>query len=253
MRSALFVGVCVVAATFCFAGSASAIDILVNAQCDVEYAGQSDTGGNGILPVEIALPAGTVSLTFPSVTGTWTWSIGTGIYCGPDGESPVYYPGAENIGSVNGISGIIDTDTMFFLSGVFVGSTIPPTAPPTLDFTGDENFTTLSPLLDQQFFIGDGLTGTGTGTLQTFVVPAGAADLYLGVSAGLNLANGTSPSWYSDNDGNLDLSPINFNSGNGNGNGNGNGGTAVPEPATMTLLGIGLAGLMAKFARRKNR
>ena len=47
----------------------------------------------------------------------------------------------------------------------------------------------LSPALKQVFFIGDGLTGTGTGTTQTFVVPAGATRLFLGVSDGVGWFN----------------------------------------------------------------
>ena len=40
----------------------------------------------------------------------------------------------------------------------------------------------MSPLIDQVFFIGDGLTGDGTGVSQHFNVPAGASLLYLGIS-----------------------------------------------------------------------
>ena len=40
----------------------------------------------------------------------------------------------------------------------------------------------LSPALDQLFFIGDGLTGPGTGSIQDFIAPAGAGTLYLSIS-----------------------------------------------------------------------
>jgi hypothetical protein len=45
--------------------------------------------------------------------------------------------------------------------------------------------------LNQVFFIGDGLTGNGTGTVQQFVIPAGATRLYLGSAdgAGANYNN----------------------------------------------------------------
>jgi hypothetical protein len=38
----------------------------------------------------------------------------------------------------------------------------------------------LAPGLKQIFFIGDGLTGTGSGSIQTFHIPAGATRLFLG-------------------------------------------------------------------------
>ena len=69
-----------------------------------------------------------------------------------------------------------------FLDGHETGSQ---SAPPTLDFTSiGENFTSLSPLIDQVFFIGDGLTGTGTGTQQSFNVPDSATTLVFGVADG---------------------------------------------------------------------
>ncbi len=39
------------------------------------------------------------------------------------------------------------------------------------------------------FFIGDGRTGTGAGAAQSFVVPAGATRLFLGVSDGFGWFN----------------------------------------------------------------
>ena len=44
---------------------------------------------------------------------------------------------------------------------------------------------TLSPGLRQAFFIGDGRTGTGSGSVQQFVVPAGATRLLLASSDGI--------------------------------------------------------------------
>ena len=70
--------------------------------------------------------------------------------------------------------------------------------PPVLNFTGRENFLTLSPLLFQTFFIGNGLSGATT--LQKFFVPAGATRLFLGIADGCILAGGP-PGCYNDNQG----------------------------------------------------
>ena len=45
-------------------------------------------------------------------------------------------------------------------------------------------FTTLCPSLKQVFYIGDGLSGSGAGTAQQFVIPAGATRLFLGTVDG---------------------------------------------------------------------
>ena len=80
------------------------------------------------------------------------------------------------------------------LIGVFIGSGTPGgTAPAGLNFStvASQSQATLSPQLNQVFFIGDGLTGTGSGSVQQFVIPAGATRLYLGSSdgAGANYNN----------------------------------------------------------------
>jgi len=54
------------------------------------------------------------------------------------------------------------------------------------------------------FFIGDGLTGDGTGTVQVFEVPSGAKSLYLGIPDACSY-NG-SPSCYGDNFGDFIVS-----------------------------------------------
>ncbi len=63
-----------------------------------------------------------------------------------------------------------------------------------------ENFASLSPLIDQVFFVGDGLTGTGTGAVQQFLIPDSATSLILGI-ADSGSANGGPPGSYQDNDG----------------------------------------------------
>ncbi len=55
------------------------------------------------------------------------------------------------------------------------------------------------PLLDQTFFIGDGMTGDGNGTRQVFKVPQGTTQLVLGIN---DACDGMGvPACYGDNRG----------------------------------------------------
>ena len=95
--------------------------------------------------------------------------------------------------SPNNVAGFLSVP-IDALVGVFLGPN-PPTsnaAPASIDFSGGAvglSFTTLSPLVQQAFFIGDGLTGSGSGTVQKFIVPAGATRLYLGTVDGFGWYN----------------------------------------------------------------
>ena len=170
-------------------------------------------GGGGILPTLVPLPSGTGRIvTYSSVTG-WT-SCGCsspnppyppGNSSGPDGGSCA--SGTTDILSWGGISGIINAQKSMFLCGVFLGPNEPADpAPPRLDFTNNMNFLSLAPLIGQTFFIGDGLTGTGSGTVQQFLVPDTATRLYLGFADALEFGNPTSyPGFYWDNCGQLSV------------------------------------------------
>jgi Flp pilus assembly protein TadG len=86
-----------------------------------------------------------------------------------------------NGNSEHGIANV--TAPIAAVIGVFLGNSEPDStsAPAALDFStaSSQDFATLSPLLKQPFFIGDGLRADGV-TLQGFVVPAGATRLYVG-------------------------------------------------------------------------
>ena len=92
---------------------------------------------------------------------------------------------------------------------MFLEDALPPSAPPPLKFYVSDNsqggvqtdFKTLNPKVGQVFFIGDGLTGTGIGSVQVFQVPPTATHLYLGYIDACN--GGPAPSCYSDNAGSL--------------------------------------------------
>jgi hypothetical protein len=119
------------------------------------------------------------------VTGTFNPGGGVANQ-GPDGGND--YDGVNDSNpAVGGISGILNTNPAhgFALLGVFVGSTVPSSKPPATenysDITSNSSF---SPALDQVFFIGDGLTGTGTGTVQKFNIPNTATRLFLGYPDG---------------------------------------------------------------------
>lgn len=179
------------------------------------------------------------SITF-AAAGSWNPRWGLDPWTGPDGGF-TGNPGT-NINSWNGISGIAGPYNMW-LTGVFLGPVLPTSAPPRLIYS-DFSATSYTGLqLGQTFFIGDGLTGTGSGVVQQFGIPAGATRLYLGLADAFSFQG--NPGSYFDNVGSMNVSwqvtgPPPTSS-------------TVPEPATMTLMASGLAAMAAARRRRASR
>ena len=169
----------------------------VDATDNLYGAGQASNPGGGTDPVVVALPAGKNRVvTFPSVSGSWSWGSS---WNGPDGiaESRVYT-------SPNTLSGLTLGRNRSLL-GIFLTDTVPGIQPPALDFTLiGSDFTELRPEVGQVFFIGDGLTGTGDGDTQKFLVPDEATRLFLGVAD--NSTPGAPIGAFWDNQGAMSLS-----------------------------------------------
>lgn len=128
-------------------------------------------------------------------------------------------------GDTNGISAV--RAPISALMGVFLSADQPSltAAPPELNFqTLGLNFTSLSPLMKQLFFIGDGKTAANE--VQLFVIPAGATRLYLGTMDGFG--------WF-NNSGAITVDV-----------------SVVPEPSSLALMLAGTAGV-AWCARRGRR
>ena len=208
---------------------------------DVEVRFSAD----GLIPFSVSFAAGTGgALTFSSVTGSTHCCSGDPN--GAGGTNPDGFGGlpTTNILASGGISGIFAPGTMF-LTGVFVDSTAEFDLPPvTLNYFNGTSTqqASLSPLLNQAFFIGDGRTGNGSGATQTFQVPDFADRLFLGFVDG----NGFSgvPNFFGDNTGGLNVA------------GNLSGVSAVPLPAGFLMFltmisALGLMGWRRTTARRR--
>ena len=234
---------------------ACAGSITVNATDDIFGAGQvpgssivldhTTGGGSGTAPNGFGV-AGGVAVSFSSVTGSISCptissegcvSLASGSLNDPDGKSntvtgPTSYSGADNISGIT-------APGVGYLVGVFLASGGPSgSTPAALDFTsggspGTTGLSSLSPQLDQSFFIGDSLAGDGTGSPQSFVAPAGAAMLFLGVVDSLDF---TFPGFYADNTGTYAVS---YNI------------ALVPEPASLLLFAAGLIGLSAAYRNER--
>jgi hypothetical protein len=189
------------------------------------------TTPGGIAPVAITLTAGTGRLlSFGSVTGAMSF-CGGGTCAAPTPDG-LLSPGTAMAasGRISGIS----APTAGFLAGVFLGGALPTSAPSSLDFNSlTTNFSSLSPVLGQQFFIGDGRTATNL--LQQFLVPDAATTLYLGIVDGSFFAG--APGYYDDNVGSYQA--------------NYSVTTTVPEPSTLLLLTVGLGALALGRRRRQ--
>jgi hypothetical protein len=227
------------------ASQAGAVAVNVDAQANIYAAGLADTSGfsaGGLLPVSIALGAGSTSVVFDSVVA------GSPVSGSPSGGATCVFNGLASSGdgstcvssvsdvfSANGYSAYYLSGRTMTLVGVFVGATKSPTAPAgnPMSFADANTATGFSPLLQQVFFIGDGRTAADA--LQTFAVPTGATTLYLGFADAYGFYG--APGAYTDNYGSLDVS-LSV--------------AAVPEPATLMMSVLGLAALLP-LARRARR
>jgi PEP-CTERM motif len=187
--------------------------------------GDSAPGQSPVLGLSGALAGYT--LTF-SATGGTDFSGGA-VAPSPDGYTGYVYNMTSDYGT--GISGALQVNVSG-LVGVFIGSAVPSGPAPAQLNTG-VTFSSISPGLDQIFWIGDGLTGngTGTGSAQTFLAPTGATRLYLGTVDGAG--------WY-NNSGSLSVTINGFTSG-------------VPEPSTWAMMLLGFAGIGFMAYRRKSK
>jgi hypothetical protein len=225
---------------FMLLSAASATTLIVPADANIFGSGHAAPpapggGGAGELPTEFdfGFTAGSgVILTFSNVMGSISVDNGSGNHFNdPDGIGSA---SGIDTNSVAGISGIV-ANTAGFLAGVFLGPSEPADpAPLRLDFTIiGTSFTSLSPQLDQVFLIGDGLTGDGSGSVQQFVVPAGATRLFLGIADAPNFQG--DPGGYSDNVGSFSAT---F--------------SVVPEPSSWELALVGSL-MLSSLVRRTRR
>jgi hypothetical protein len=179
-RDRFLIAICSIAVLFSIPASAQTVPATVPGQGDIWLSGQpngttlvGDTApAQSPVLVGLTLTAGsTITFTASGTTGGEGCAIPA---TGPDGCGVV---GAVATNSLSGYSGPAA------LIGVFIGSGVP-SGPSPATLPNEQSFATLSPALNQVFFVGDGLTGSGSGTTQTFVVPAGATRLFLGTSDG---------------------------------------------------------------------
>ena len=173
-------------------------------------------------PVLVGSPFSPGDIFTFSATGLTDHCIGGS--CGPAGpEGDLLNEGSTHhfAGAENGIANL--TAPVDSLIGVFLGAAQPDlsAAPGDLDFSAlsSRDFSTLSPLLKQPFFIGDGRRNDGL-TVQSFIAPTDATRLFLGTVDGFG--------WYT-NFGSFEVTVDP---------------QSVPEPASMLLLATVLMGLV---------
>jgi hypothetical protein len=226
------------------AAHAGPINVTVQGTSDIWLAGQpngvSVTGNFGsdtapaASPVLVSVTGGEI-LTF-SATGLT--SVDGGCFAGPDGGCYPDQSGFSPAPASGDYNGPADALLGVFLNAgagpiAINGSGVPTGFVPGLDYqaggNANEGLAGYSPTLNQIFFIGDGLTGTGAGAIQQFTVPVGATGLYLAVADSVGGSN--------NNVGGLS---VNVNGTN----------TVTPEPSSFLLLGSGVLAL-AGMMRRK--
>jgi hypothetical protein len=163
----------------------------------IRHAGPTPEEALETLPPAIYLAGGDVVQVLDAAEGGINFFNGFGPpFFGPAGNGAA----GSLLTSLDGISGYAGPQGP--LTGVFLSDAVPngPVAPARLDFTPGgigTDFLTLSPELGQVFYIGDGVTSADV--FQSFIAPAGATRLFLGIPDGFGF--GGAPGAYDDNDG----------------------------------------------------
>jgi hypothetical protein len=228
-----------------------AAQLTISADSNIFGAGKTSApapggGLGGQLPPMFDFAAGPGKvLTFSNISGSVYVS---GFWANSNnGNGDGGYLSGTNILSYGGISGIRNDNAFAFLVGVFLNDSEPTgSGPLALDFTNNNSFSELAPQLNQTFFIGDGLTGSGSGNIQRFLVPDQATRLFLGFADG-NTVQGFPPipqlpAYYSDNAGSV---VANFEIQSAT--------ESVPEPGTILgALACVAWGITNKRKQRKN-
>jgi hypothetical protein len=210
---------------------AATITVIVPGDSNPNLAGQPDgTSCCDTPPAGDVAPAQSPVLVPGGVTGGEVFRFAAtgstdGAGAGPTGPDGAYIFNMADYGL-----GVAPANNVGVLGliGVFLDNATPSgaTEPAPLDFSGGLNFASLSPGLAQMFWIGDGLTGTGSGAVQTFIAPTGATRLFLGTIDGFQWSNNTG------------AYTVEVTSG-------------VPEPVTWTMLLLGCAATGAALRRRR--
>jgi hypothetical protein len=165
--------------------AAQATIIVVPGTSDPWLAGQPNgttASWEDSAPGQSPVYAGSVT---PGSTLTWSANGNVGHPGDPaDPNGALYGWYSHSTGAENGISDVyVPIDCLL---GVFLGPNAPSgAAPASLDFSSiGLTYGTLSPLVDQVFYMGDG-------SAQSVVVPTGATRLYLGTMDGYGWWNNT--------------------------------------------------------------
>ena len=188
-------------------------------------AGNSNPDPQGIIPTAIPLPGGPARLlSLSAVSGSITPLTGSAAF-GADGGNFFNLP--YTVLPHAGIAGISDADIGFTmpLLGIFTaGIPLESARPPDRNVTTDKELSMIPTVLNQPFYIGDGMTTLGV--RQFFTVPDGASHFSFGFADAIpqfGIFNGP-PGNYSDNAGSLTVTY-----------------SFIPEPSVGALLWLGLA------------
>lgn len=234
---------CAAAASVASAAAVTFTNVNVDATSVIFSAGgNASSASMGGTDAVLAAQFGAATGRVLTLSASGNVSCTTGIWNGADGGCLGL---STSLSPVNDLSGIQASGDAMFLMGVFLQDVLPSSAPVSSVYSaGSYSNSSFSPLLGQVFFIGDGMTGTGSGVPQTFIVPNGATRLYLGFGDGFAFTG--NPGYYYDNAGAVTVSG-NLTAGVDCGGITGQ--VATPEPGTYAMLGLGLVALAIRRKR----